>query len=102
MFRLSNFRCPQSDDFFPLLGKFPRTFGTPPQAAPVNELVVLAAIFAIEMHFVSPAPAEIPELRAFVQTVQFCPDCFMKNVVVTDEQFLRTFPGELCAKPRQH
>ena len=54
------------------------------------------------MDFVSAASAEIPELRAFVQTVQFCPDCFMKNVVVTDEQFLRTFPGELCAKPRQH
>jgi hypothetical protein len=102
VFRLFNFRCPQADDFFPLLGKFPRTFGTPPQTATVNELVMLAATFAIKMDFVSAASAEIPELRAFVQTVQFCPDCFMKNVVVTDEQFLRTFPGELCAKPRQH
>jgi hypothetical protein len=63
---------------------------------------MLAAIFAIEMHLVSTASAEIPELWAFVQTVQFCPDRFVENVVVTNEQLLRTFAGELCAKPRQH
>jgi hypothetical protein len=46
---------------------------------------MLAATFAIKMDFISAASAEIPELWAFVQSVEFCPDRFVKNVVVANE-----------------
>jgi hypothetical protein len=85
VFWLFYFCCPQPDDLFPLLGKFPRTFGTPPQGTTVNELVMLAAVFAVEMHLVATASAEIPKLWAFVQTVEFCPYCFVEQVVFADE-----------------
>jgi hypothetical protein len=89
--RRADFLPPEFDYFLPLSGDSELAAWTPFDVATVREFFELAATFARPKYFLVTAPAEIPELRGGVKSVEVGTDGFVEVIVFVCEFQLPVF-----------